>query len=474
MLADPTRWKALPEQVADWLRLQAEKSVLPKRGDLLVETFPRGKRYYMVAYPFEGRLAHQTLGMLLTRRLERAGARPLGFVATDYVARRLGARRSGPRCSRRGKPSLGELFDEDMLGDDLDAWLADSWLLKRTFRNCAMISGLIEKRHPGQEKSGRQVTVSADLIYDVLRTPRARPHPAAGDARRCGERACSMSGDLRDMLSRIRGRIMHKELDRISPLAVPIMLEIGKERVDGEAGDTLLSEAEDADRRGDGNDMTALATAYSRRKPSAAIAHRRRGALCATAAARCSFPALGLLVRLRPASGKGLVLRPARHADPALRHGRDAAQAAGGRSPSTVRRSSSASATAFTMARAPRGCPSLSHRSRSADGRPRLVLDRRQPRSRTRRPDLPGETVARARRRRRWSSATSRRAARLAGEVAGHLHPCARIVQRGRSVRRRCFATDGSAHDHAGLRRLYRLAQRARPRLCRAVPARRA
>lgn len=29
------------------------------------------------------------------------------------------------------------------------------------------------------------------------------------------------------------------------------------------------------------------------------------------------------------------------------------------------------------------------------------------------------------------------------GEVAGHLHPCARIVQRGRSVRRRCFAGDG-------------------------------
>ena len=84
MLADPKRWKALPEQVADWLRLQAEMSVLPRRGDLLVETFPRGNRFYMVAYPFEGRLAHQTLGMLLTRRLERAGARPLGFVATDY------------------------------------------------------------------------------------------------------------------------------------------------------------------------------------------------------------------------------------------------------------------------------------------------------------------------------------------------------------------------------------------------------
>jgi len=243
MLADPKRWKALPEQVADWLRLQAEFSILPKRGDLLVETFPNGNRFYMVAYPFEGRLAHQTLGMLLTRRLERFGARPLGFVATDYV---LGVWALGDMGAlfKKGKPSLGTLFDEDMLGDDLDAWLADSWMLKRTFRACAQISGLIEKRFPGQEKSGRQVTVSADLIYDVLRTHEpdhillqaTRADAAAGllDVRR-----------LADMLSRIRGRIMHKDLDRISPLAVPIMLEVGRERVDGEAGDSLLSEAEE-------------------------------------------------------------------------------------------------------------------------------------------------------------------------------------------------------------------------------------
>jgi ATP-dependent Lhr-like helicase len=242
MLADPRRWKALPEQVADWLRLQAEFSVLPRREDLLVETFPYGDRFYMVAYPFEGRLAHQTLGMLLTRRLERAGARPLGFVATDYV---LGVWALGDlgHLFKKGKPTLAALFDEDMLGDDLDAWLADSWMLKRTFRACAQISGLIEKRFPGQEKSGRQVTVSADLIYDVLRTHEpdhillqaTRADAAAGllDVRR-----------LADMLSRIKGRIVHKDLDRISPLAVPIMLEVGRERVDGEAGDSLLSEAE--------------------------------------------------------------------------------------------------------------------------------------------------------------------------------------------------------------------------------------
>jgi len=243
MLADPSRWQNLPDQVADWLRLQADLSMLPRRGDLLVETFPRGQRFYMVAYPFEGRLAHQTLGMLLTRRLERAGARPLGFVATDYSIAIWAFGDLGQHFAE-GRPLLADLFDEDMLGDDLEAWLADSWMLKRAFRQCALISGLIEKRHPGQEKTGRQVTVSADLIYDVLRSHEpdhillqaTRADAGAGllDVRRLGE-----------MLSRIRGRIVHKRLDRISPLAVPIMLEIGKEGVNGEANETLLGEAAD-------------------------------------------------------------------------------------------------------------------------------------------------------------------------------------------------------------------------------------
>ena len=241
MLADPERWKVLPDQVSDWLRIQAEKSVLPRRQDLLVETFPRGERHYMVIYPFEGRLAHQTLGMLLTRRLDRAGMRPLGFVATDYSIAVWALDDMGG-LFKSGRLPLSKLFDEDMLGDDLEAWLAESWLLKRTFRNCALISGLIEKRHPGQEKSGRQVTVSADLIYDVLRSH--EPDHLLLQATRADAATGLLDvSRLAEMLSRIRGRIVHKHLEHISPLAVPIMLEIGKERVAGGAAETLLEEA---------------------------------------------------------------------------------------------------------------------------------------------------------------------------------------------------------------------------------------
>ncbi|MEM6665661.1 MAG: ligase-associated DNA damage response DEXH box helicase [Pseudomonadota bacterium] len=244
MLADQKRWAALPEQVRFWLGVQRIRSVLPRRDELLVETFPRGPKFYMVCYPFEGRLAHQTLGMLLTRRLERARARPLGFVATEYAMAIWGLRDVGLMLEQQD-PGIGALFAEDMMGDDLEEWMADSYLLKRTFRTCAVISGLIEQRHPGKEKTGRQMTVSSDLIYDVLREHEpdhilmqatwADASTGLLDVKR-----------LSDMLSRVRGRIVHKRLDRISPLAVPIMMEIGREPVVGEAQEDIMQEAADA------------------------------------------------------------------------------------------------------------------------------------------------------------------------------------------------------------------------------------
>jgi ATP-dependent helicase Lhr and Lhr-like helicase len=241
MLADPARWHVLPEQVRDWLALQREKSMLPARDELLVETFPRGQRFFFIAYCFEGRLAHQTLGMLLTRRLERAGARPLGFVATDYSLAIWGLNDIGEMIAR-GHLSLADLFDEDMLGDDLEAWLDESFMLKRTFRNCAVISGLIERRHPGKEKTGRQVTVSTDLIYDVLRSHEP-DHVLLEATRRDAASGLLDIGRLGAMLSRIKGHVVHRPLDRVSPLAVPIMLEIGREPVAGEAQDAVLAEA---------------------------------------------------------------------------------------------------------------------------------------------------------------------------------------------------------------------------------------
>ena len=123
----------------------------------------------MVLYPFEGRLAHQTLGMLLTRRLDRWGAKPLGFVANDYGLSvwaagdlsRHGRRRAGSTSTGCSKKTCWATIST--------RGSRRACLMKRTFRYCAVIAGLIERRHPGREKTGRQVTMSTDLVYDVLR-----------------------------------------------------------------------------------------------------------------------------------------------------------------------------------------------------------------------------------------------------------------------------------------------------------------
>jgi len=235
MLHDPARWTQYPDQVREWLALQAERSELPGENNLLVETFPRNGRWYLVAYTFEGRNAHQTLGMLLTRRMERFGLGPLGFVATDYVI--------SIWCAHE-PTDVPALFEQDMLGDDLQAWMDESSMLRRTFRNVAVIAGLIERNQPGADKNRRQVTVNSDLIYDVLR--RHQPdHVLLRATRADAAGGLTDLGRLADMLGRVAGRVRHVALDRVSPLAVPILLDIGRESVrTAGSDDDLLAETE--------------------------------------------------------------------------------------------------------------------------------------------------------------------------------------------------------------------------------------
>jgi ATP-dependent Lhr-like helicase len=232
LISDEPAWRRLPDDVREWLEAQKDHAAIPQPDSLQVETFPHGSRHFMLCYPFEGRLAHTTLAMLLTRRLDRLDIGPLGFVANDYAV-----------CIWALKPMDGldfdQLFQEDMLGDDLEDWLQESVLMKRSFRQCALISGLIERRFPGQEKSGRQVTFSSDLIYDVLR--RHQPdHLLLKCARADAATGLLDVGRLGDLLARIKGRIRVLNLPKLSPFAVPIMVEIGRERVPGKAMEMII------------------------------------------------------------------------------------------------------------------------------------------------------------------------------------------------------------------------------------------
>jgi len=235
LMSDGARWDVLPDDTREWLEIQRDRSAIPAEDEMLLETFPHQRRNFMVAYAFEGRLAHTTLAMLLTRRLERAGVGPLGFVCNDYA---VAVWSLHPMHGL----DLGELFAEDMLGDDLESWLLESTMMKTAFKACALISGLVERRFRGDQKSGRQITFSTDLVYDVLR--RHQPdHLLLRCARADAARGLVDVGRLGQLLARIKGRIRHAKLDHLSPFSVPMILEIGQQRSPGGAGEMILAEA---------------------------------------------------------------------------------------------------------------------------------------------------------------------------------------------------------------------------------------
>jgi ATP-dependent helicase Lhr and Lhr-like helicase len=240
MIADPEEWAAYPADVREWLTMQQRRSRLPQPGELLAETFPHEGRHYWLLYPFEGWNAHQALGMLLTRRMERAGLQPLGFQATDYAL---------AMWSVKPVHDPARLLDATIMADEFVEWVERSHLLKRAFREVAVIGGLVERQHPGLRKTRRQVTFSTDLIFDVLM--RYQPDHLLIEAAWADARArLTDVGRLGDLIERAAPTMVHVPLTRISPLAVPVLVLIGRESVSTEATDDALlaMEAELVDR----------------------------------------------------------------------------------------------------------------------------------------------------------------------------------------------------------------------------------
>ncbi|UWR53576.1 ligase-associated DNA damage response DEXH box helicase [Phaeobacter inhibens] len=229
-------WPDLPPHTADWLALQREVSQMPRRGQLLLESFPFRGREHLCIYGFAGRNAMQTLGLLLTKRMEELSLDPLGFVATDYATLIWG-------LSPVDDPA--PLFDPDKLRAGLDGWLADNAVMKRSFRAVANIAGLIERNTPGQRKNGRQATFSSDILYDTLR--KYDPDHLLLDITRQEALGGLVDfGRIEEMLTRINGNITLNRLSQISPLAAPLLLEVGKVPVKGAAQEKLLQrETED-------------------------------------------------------------------------------------------------------------------------------------------------------------------------------------------------------------------------------------
>ena len=239
LLSKKQFWKNFPNQINEWLKLQSKFSNLPSLNGLLVETFPRlmrgKKRFFLICYTFEGRNANQTLGFLMSKKMQRIGYKPISFVATDYAL---------AIWSINEVTDVNIILNDDLMLDDLYEWLEETPLLKKNFRDAAIISGLIERSIPGQKKTGKQVLFNSDLIFNVLKKHEPK-HLLLEVAREDSYRGLIDLDRLSEFLKRIEKNITHKKLDRISPLAVPLILEINRQTIDkSEMEEYFLEELE--------------------------------------------------------------------------------------------------------------------------------------------------------------------------------------------------------------------------------------
>ena len=228
---EQNNWPNLPAHTAEWLTLQRGLSKLPEPNRLLIESFPQDGRAHTCVYGFAGRNAQQTLGLLLTKRLDEMGLNPLGFVATDYATLIWG-------LDDLEDPS--PLFDIHALQDGLENWLAGNAVMKRTFKASATIAGLVERNSPTSRKTGRQATFSSDILYDTL-LKYDPDHLMMQITRQEALRGLVDFERIREMAQRIAGRIDHVRLAHVSPLAAPLFLEMGKVPVKGSAEETILA-----------------------------------------------------------------------------------------------------------------------------------------------------------------------------------------------------------------------------------------
>ena len=223
-------WDDLPADTVSWLNKQKEFSELPVKNSLLVETFFRKSRHYMVVYSFAGRNANQTLGLILSKRLEELDLAPLGFVANDYATLLWGLKKVHNPV---------ELFNSNAIELGLDNWLSGNALMKRTFKAVATVSGLIDRNLPGLKKSGRQTTFSSDILYDTL----VKYDPGHLLLKITKDEAMKGLIDfnrIKEMFDRIDNNIKHRDLPHVSPLAAPMLLEMGTVPIEGKARELVL------------------------------------------------------------------------------------------------------------------------------------------------------------------------------------------------------------------------------------------
>jgi ATP-dependent helicase Lhr and Lhr-like helicase len=142
---------------------QQAVSYIPKEKELLIELINTRDGFHLFAYPFEGRLVHQSMASLLAYRLSRLLPITFSIAMNDYGFELL-----SDQPIPLDEENVKSLFNPDKWYVDLQRSVNAAELGKRKFRDIAVIAGLIFQGYPGAYKKQRHLQNSTSLIYQVL------------------------------------------------------------------------------------------------------------------------------------------------------------------------------------------------------------------------------------------------------------------------------------------------------------------
>jgi ATP-dependent Lhr-like helicase len=211
------------------LLTQAERSVIPRPDELLIERTETRDGHHLFVYPFEGRLVHEGLAALCAYRIAQLRPISFSFAANDYGFELL-----SPDEAPLEEALESGLFATAHLLHDITQSLNAAELARRQFREIARVAGLIFQGYPGQNKSMKQVQASSGLLYEVLEKYDEGNLLVAQAQREVFERQLEASrlGRVLERLSTSTVRVV--EVERPTPLAFPLMVDITRAKLSTE------------------------------------------------------------------------------------------------------------------------------------------------------------------------------------------------------------------------------------------------
>ena len=211
---------------------QQDLSVLPRIGQLLIETCRTREGTHLYAYPFEGRFVHEGIGFLWASRLTRLERGTITVSVNDYGFELL-APKTYPMAELL-EDHTDLLLNTDHLEGDLEAALNLSELQRRRFRAIAQVAGLMHRGFPGSGKSTGQLQISASLLFDVFERHEPQNRLLLQARREVLDEQLELSRLEAALQRAAQQEWLHVATPRPGPLAFPLLVERLNNRMSNE------------------------------------------------------------------------------------------------------------------------------------------------------------------------------------------------------------------------------------------------